>query len=123
MQVKQAIWAGNQIRLKPYAVGGGHGKWKDSAYDCSGSVSYVLHAAGLLKVSEDSGEMESWGSQGHRAVDHRLHQPRPRLHRDRRDPPGHLTRGRSAPGARHGPPLAADHDSTAGFMARHPSDL
>ncbi|HEY6526320.1 MAG TPA: hypothetical protein VIY10_21225, partial [Solirubrobacteraceae bacterium] len=61
MQVKQAIWAGNQIRLKPYAVGGGHGKWKDSAYDCSGSVSYVLHAAGLLKVSEDSGEMESWG--------------------------------------------------------------
>ena len=76
MQVKKAIWAGDQIRLKPYRVGGGHGKWHDSAYDCSGSVSYVLHAAGLLKVSEDSGEMESWGQKGLGPVDHRLHQPR-----------------------------------------------
>jgi hypothetical protein len=64
IQVQKAIWAGNQIRTKPYAVGGGHGKWNDSAYDCSGSVSYVLHAAGLLKTSEDSGEMESWGQHG-----------------------------------------------------------
>jgi len=64
IQVQRAIWAGNQIRNKPYRVGGGHGVWKDSAYDCSGAVSYLLHAAGLLKVSEDSGEMESWGSGG-----------------------------------------------------------
>jgi cell wall-associated NlpC family hydrolase len=64
MAVKKAIWAGNQIRLKPYAVGGGHGRFKDDAYDCSGAVSYVLHAAGLLKTSEDSGEMESWGQRG-----------------------------------------------------------
>jgi cell wall-associated NlpC family hydrolase len=63
-QVKKAIWAGNQIRTKPYAVGGGHGRWKDSAYDCSGSVSYVLHAAGLLKISMDSSEFESWGHGG-----------------------------------------------------------
>jgi hypothetical protein len=63
-QVQAAIWAGDRIRLKPYRVGGGHGKWNDSAYDCSGSVSYVLHAAGLLKVSEDSGEMMGWGSRG-----------------------------------------------------------
>ena len=120
MQVQQAIWAGNQIRLKPYAVGGGHGKWKDSAYDCSGSVSYVLHAAGLLKISEDSGEMESWGSQGPRAVDHRLHQPRPRLRRDRRDPPGHLARGRSAPGARHRPALAPGHGQHRGLHGPSP---
>ncbi|MGI8713303.1 MAG: hypothetical protein ACR2NR_08995 [Solirubrobacteraceae bacterium] len=63
-EVKEAIWAGNQIRNKPYIYGGGHGQWNDSGYDCSGSVSYVLHAAGLLKVSEDSGQMESWGQQG-----------------------------------------------------------
>jgi hypothetical protein len=64
IQVQRAIWAGNQIRTKPYRVGGGHGKWNDTAYDCSGSVSFVLHAAGLLKVSEASGEMESWGHNG-----------------------------------------------------------
>jgi hypothetical protein len=64
VQVKKAIWAGNQIRKKPYIYGGGHGRWNDSGYDCSGSVSYVLHAAGLLKTSEDSGTMESWGQRG-----------------------------------------------------------
>ena len=64
IQVKKAIWAGNQIRKKPYIYGGGHGQWNDAGYDCSGSVSYVLHAAGLLKTSEDSGTMESWGQQG-----------------------------------------------------------
>jgi hypothetical protein len=64
LQVQEAIWAGDRIRLKPYRVGGGHGKWNDSAYDCSGTVSYVLHAAGLLKVSEDSGQMMSWGKRG-----------------------------------------------------------
>ncbi|HET6864501.1 MAG TPA: hypothetical protein VFH80_01210 [Solirubrobacteraceae bacterium] len=64
LQVQEAIWAGDRIRLKPYRVGGGHGKWNDSAYDCSGTVSYVLHAAGLLKVSEDSGQMETLGRRG-----------------------------------------------------------
>jgi hypothetical protein len=64
MPVKKAIWAGNQIRRKPYVYGGGHGVWKDFGYDCSGSVSYVLHAAGLLKTSMDSSEFESWGRHG-----------------------------------------------------------
>jgi hypothetical protein len=64
LQVQEAIWAGDRIRLKPYRVGGGHGIWNDSAYDCSGTVSYVLHAAGLLKVSMDSGEFMSWGRRG-----------------------------------------------------------
>jgi hypothetical protein len=64
IQVQRAIWASNKIRLKPYRVGGGHGVWNDSAYDCSGSVSYVLHAAGLLPVSMDSSEFESWGTRG-----------------------------------------------------------
>lgn len=64
LQVQKAIWAGDRIRLKAYRVGGGHGKWNDSAYDCSGTVSFVLHAAGLLKVSEDSGQMMSWARRG-----------------------------------------------------------
>jgi hypothetical protein len=64
IQVKKAIWAGDQIRTKPYVYGGGHGVWKDFGYDCSGSVSYVLHAAGLLKTSMDSSEFESWGQGG-----------------------------------------------------------
>ena len=62
--VKQAIWAGNTIRTKPYIYGGGHGTWKDAGYDCSGSVSFVLHAAGLLKTSMDSSEFEGWGQKG-----------------------------------------------------------
>src|SRR5262249_37250963 len=56
MQVKKIIWAGDRIRRKPYIYGGGHGVWNDAGYDCSGSVSYVLHAAGLLKVSMDSSQ-------------------------------------------------------------------
>jgi peptidoglycan hydrolase-like protein with peptidoglycan-binding domain len=62
--IQKMILAGNQIDTKPYCYGGGHGRWKDSCYDCSGSVSYVLHAAGLLNVSEDSTELESFGARG-----------------------------------------------------------
>ena len=46
--MKAIIEAGNAIATKPYKYGGGHGSWNDTGYDCSGSVSYVLHAAGLL---------------------------------------------------------------------------
>lgn len=64
VQVQRAIWAGNLIRLKPYVYGGGHQVWNDVGYDCSGSVSYILHAAGLIKVSMDSSEYMSWGESG-----------------------------------------------------------
>ena len=64
LQVQQAIWAGDQIRRKPYIYGGGHGSFIDSGYDCSGSVSYVLHAAGLLKTPFDSTDFMSWGKHG-----------------------------------------------------------
>jgi hypothetical protein len=53
--VKAAIAAGNRIQGKPYVWGGGHGKWEARGYDCSGSVSYVLHAGGLLKSPLVSG--------------------------------------------------------------------
>jgi cell wall-associated NlpC family hydrolase len=62
--VKEIILAGNEIAKKPYVYGGGHGKWQDSGYDCSGSVSYALHGAGLLKQSLDSTGFESWGAAG-----------------------------------------------------------
>jgi hypothetical protein len=62
--VKAAIWAGNKIQHKPYKWGGGHGNWKDRGYDCSGSVSYVLHAGGLLNMPLVSGAFARWGKSG-----------------------------------------------------------
>jgi peptidoglycan hydrolase-like protein with peptidoglycan-binding domain len=62
--VKAIIAAGNQIASKPYKYGGGHGKWNDSGYDCSGSVSFALHGAGLLDSPLASGDLESWGASG-----------------------------------------------------------
>jgi cell wall-associated NlpC family hydrolase len=62
--VQSMIAAANSIIDKPYAVGGGHGKWNDSAYDCSGSVSFALHGAGLLSSPEDSSDLESYGAPG-----------------------------------------------------------
>ncbi len=63
--VRKAINAANRIRTKPYKWGGGHGRWKDKGYDCSGAVSYVLHAAGLLKRPLSSGPLGSkWGTPG-----------------------------------------------------------
>jgi hypothetical protein len=64
IQVQRLIWAGDAIRKKPYVYGGGHGVWNDVGYDCSGSVSYVLHAAGLIKTSMDSSQFEIWGLAG-----------------------------------------------------------
>lgn len=58
--VKQIIAAGNEIAKTPYHYGGGHGKWQDSGYDCSGSVSYALHGAGLLDRPLTSGDFASW---------------------------------------------------------------
>jgi hypothetical protein len=64
IQVQRAIWAGDRIRHKPYLYAGGHGVWNDVGYDCSGTVSYVLHAAGLLPVSMDSSQFMTWGKRG-----------------------------------------------------------
>ncbi len=62
--VQRAIWAGNAIRTKPYIYGGGHGSFTADGYDCSGAVSYVLHAAGLLKAPMDSSDLLNWGAAG-----------------------------------------------------------
>jgi peptidoglycan hydrolase-like protein with peptidoglycan-binding domain len=63
-EVKAMIAAGNKIASKPYKYGGGHGRWRDSGYDCSGSISYALHAAGLLDTPLDSSGFMSWGDRG-----------------------------------------------------------
>jgi peptidoglycan hydrolase-like protein with peptidoglycan-binding domain len=63
-EVKDAIAAANRITTKPYRYGGGHGKWEDTGYDCSGAVSYALHGGGLLDEPLDSSSFMSWGSAG-----------------------------------------------------------
>src|SRR5215207_3690519 len=62
--VKQVITAGNAIATTPYKWGGGHAQWNDTGYDCSGSVSYALHGAGLLGSALVSGDFARWGSSG-----------------------------------------------------------
>ncbi|MGK2877671.1 MAG: coiled-coil domain-containing protein [Solirubrobacterales bacterium] len=62
--IKAAVAAGNQIRSTPYIWGGGHGSFSDRGYDCSGSVSYVLHAAGVLSSPMASGGFMSWAASG-----------------------------------------------------------
>jgi cell wall-associated NlpC family hydrolase len=62
--VGAVIAAGNQIARLPYRYGGGHMTYEDSAYDCSGSISYVFAAAHLLNHTVVSGELEHWGDPG-----------------------------------------------------------
>jgi hypothetical protein len=64
-QVKQAIWAANSLQDLPYVYGGGHSlDFQGKGYDCSGTVSFALHAAGLLKTPLDSGSFMRWGLKG-----------------------------------------------------------
>lgn len=62
--VQLVIAAANKIRTKPYLWGGGHSRWADSGYDCSGAVSFALHGAKLLPSPLDSTSFESWGAPG-----------------------------------------------------------
>ena len=63
--VKDIIASGNKIAKLPYRYGGGHNEsFQDSAYDCSGSVSYALHGANLIDSPLPSGDLESWGQGG-----------------------------------------------------------
>jgi cell wall-associated NlpC family hydrolase len=63
--VKQAIWAANQIVGLPYRLGGGHKLgFIDRAYDCSGTVSFAMHGAGLLAAPRDSSSFMRYGVAG-----------------------------------------------------------
>ena len=123
LQVQEVIWAGDRIRFKPYVYAGGHGKWNDVGYDCSGTVSYVLHAAGLLPVSMDSSEFETWGKRGagqwitvytnpgHAFIEVAGIRLDTSAEQDPNPPPG------------TGPRWRPVMTSTAGFMPRHPTGL
>ena len=115
--VRQMIEAGNVIARSPYKWGGGHGKWQDDGYDCSGSVSFVLASAGYLEAPLASGPLMSWGEPGPgKWVTIYSHQ-------------GHVwmvvagirfdTSGARITGSRWQNELR----STAGFVARHPPGL
>jgi cell wall-associated NlpC family hydrolase len=116
-EVKQIIEAGNIIARSPYVWGGGHGKWLDKGYDCSGSVSFALAAAGLLEGPMASGPLMSWGEPGKgKWVTIYTH-------------PGHVfmvvagirfdTSGQRVTGSRWQNAMR----STSGFVARHPAGL
>jgi peptidoglycan hydrolase CwlO-like protein len=62
--VANVIAAGNAIATLPYIYGGGHASFHADGYDCSGSVSYALAAAGLVSSPMVSGDFESWGDPG-----------------------------------------------------------
>lgn len=62
--VKKVIAAANKIRTKPYVYGGGHGRWWDAGYDCSGAVSFALHGGSLIDTPMPSGSLAGWGSGG-----------------------------------------------------------
>jgi peptidoglycan hydrolase-like protein with peptidoglycan-binding domain len=115
--VAQVIAAGNQIAGAPYRYGGGHGSFRDSGYDCSGSVSYALHGAGLLKAPLDSRGFAGYGASG------------PGRHITIYTNPGHaylVVDGRrfdtSARGG-NGSRWTTAPRSSAGFVARHPPGL
>jgi hypothetical protein len=112
--VARVIAAANRIASAPYKWGGGHGQWRDSGYDCSGSVSYALHGGGLLRRSMDSSAFMSYGAPGKgRHITIYAH-------------PGHVfmvingrrfdTTGRGQTGSRWQPSMR----STAGYTVRHP---
>jgi cell wall-associated NlpC family hydrolase len=64
-RVQNAIWAANEIVGKPYRYGGGHtSTFKDSGYDCSGTVSYALHGGRFVDSPMPSGSYMSWERAG-----------------------------------------------------------
>ena len=116
--VRMVIAGGNSIADFPYVWGGGHGSFEDSGYDCSGSVSYALAAAGLLDRPMASGPFMKYGEPG-RGKWITIYSN-----------PGHMfmvvgglrydTSGRS--GSR-GSRWQAAPRSVSGFVARHPPGL
>jgi cell wall-associated NlpC family hydrolase len=117
-QVQQAIAAANRIVGRPYKYGGGHAKVEDTGYDCSGTVSYALIGAGLLKTPLPSGPFMRWGAAG------------PGQWITVYTNPGHAfvviaglrldTSAAGDPSGAKGPRWRPALRSTRGFVARHP---
>lgn len=64
LEVQKAIWAANRIIGMPYVYGGGHQRFEDDGYDCSGTVSYALRGGSLIDTPMDSGTFMRWGLAG-----------------------------------------------------------
>jgi peptidoglycan hydrolase-like protein with peptidoglycan-binding domain len=64
LALARGIAAADRIARLPYRYGGGHASFHAAAYDCSGSVSYVLHAMGRLASPEDSTQLMGYGAPG-----------------------------------------------------------
>jgi peptidoglycan hydrolase-like protein with peptidoglycan-binding domain len=114
--VRRVIAAASRIAHKPYRYGGGHGSFNDSAYDCSGSVSYALHGGGLLSAPQDSGQLMSYGAPGRGRYITIYSQP------------GHvymIVHGRrfDTSGQDAGSRWQWDMRSTSGYTVRHPPGL
>jgi hypothetical protein len=115
--IARAIAAGNRIASKPYIYGGGHRSFRAAGYDCSGSVSYVLHAIGRLGRPMDSGELMSYGRAGRgRHITIYANSGHAFMVIDGRR---FDTTGRAQDGSR----WHASGRSTAGYVARHPPGL
>ncbi len=121
-RVAAIINAANSVARKPYVYGGGHGRladetFVDTAYDCSGSVSFALAAAGLVDSPLDSSALARFGKAG------------PGRWVTIYANAGHAfmtvaglrfdTSGRDAGGSR----WQADARTVAGFTVRHPAGL
>jgi Putative peptidoglycan binding domain len=116
-RIARMIAAGNRIATAPYKYGGGHGSYRDSGYDCSGSVSYVLHAAGLLRTPLDSSGLMSYGEPGRgRHVTIYAHPSHAYMVIDGRR---FDTSARRQTGSR----WTSEHRDPTGFVARHPPGL
>ncbi len=63
-RVKRVIAAANKISRKPYIYGGGHARWWDKGYDCSGAVSFALRGGNFLDAPMPSGPMAKWATAG-----------------------------------------------------------
>jgi lysozyme family protein len=115
--VRRVIRAGDRIARMPYKYGGGHGTFSDTGYDCSGSVSYALHGAGLLSTPLDSSQFMSWGAPG------------PGRYITIYANPGHaymVVRGRrfdTSGQYRTGSRWQPNDRSSAGYTVRHPPGL
>ena len=116
-EVKDVVAAANRITRKPYRYGGGHGRWEDSGYDCSGAVSYALHGADLVDSPMPSSGFMRWAEAGRgKWITTYAHS-------------GHMyvvvagLRFDTSGDCEKGPRWREETRSTRGFTARHPEGL
>jgi hypothetical protein len=114
VRLRRAIRAANRIARKPYRYGGGHASFRDTGYDCSGSISYVLRAAGVLSRPRDSTGFMSYGRPGrgrHITIYANAGHAYMVIRGRRFDTSAHRTTGTR---------WSSQPRSSAGYVARHP---